>query len=65
METSLSIDCAGCILRDSDACSDCIVTFVCNREPDDAIIINADEERGLRLLSNVGLVPRLRFSAAG
>jgi hypothetical protein len=63
MGASLSIDCASCVLKDSDACADCIVTFVCNREPDDAVIIDADEARGLRLLSNVGLVPGLRFRA--
>jgi hypothetical protein len=44
----------------SDACDDCVVTFICSREPHDAVVIDADEARALRMLSDVGLVPVLR-----
>jgi hypothetical protein len=36
------------------------VSFIVNREPGDAVIVDADEERALRTLSDGGLVPRLR-----
>lgn len=57
---ALTIDCDECELRHSDACDDCVVTFVCNREPGDAVVIDADTERAVRLLSEGGLVPPLR-----
>lgn len=62
-ETSLTIDCDCCVLEGSDACSDCLVTFLLEREPDDAVVIDADEERAVRLLERAGLVPTLRFTA--
>ena len=42
------------------ACDDCVVSFIVNREPGDAVIVDADEERALRNLHAGGLVPRLR-----
>jgi hypothetical protein len=35
-------------------------TLLQEREPGDAVVIDADEERALRSLSDGGLVPRLR-----
>jgi hypothetical protein len=32
------------------------------REPDDAVVIDADEARAMRMLERAGLVPSLRFS---
>ncbi len=60
MSTAFSISCDDCAVRATEACADCVVTFICGREPDDAVIIDADEERAVRLLSRVGLVPQLR-----
>jgi hypothetical protein len=37
-----------------------VVTFICDRAPDDAVVFDAAEERALRLLGRVGLVPPLR-----
>jgi hypothetical protein len=59
------IDCDTCVARHSDACDDCVVTFLCNREPGEAIVIPVEEVRALRLLGDAGLVPRLRHRAAG
>jgi len=47
-------------MKATDACGDCIVTFICGREPDDAIIIDVAEERAVRMLIKGGLVPELR-----
>jgi len=46
-------------------CEDCVVTFLCDQRSDgdgrtDAIIIDAAEERAVRMLGRVGLVPVLR-----
>jgi hypothetical protein len=60
MGTAFTISCEDCVARESDACSDCVVTFICGREPDDAVIIDAEEERAVRLLARAGLVPGLR-----
>jgi hypothetical protein len=55
------IDCDECVMAGTQACEDCIVTFIVEREPGDAVVIDADEERALRTLGEGGLAPRLRF----
>ena len=45
------------------ACDDCVVSFIVEREPGDAVVIDADEERALRALGDGGLVPHLRHRA--
>ena len=64
MDTTLHSDCAGCTGRALNACGDCVVSFIIEREPDDALIIDAAEARAVRLLGQAGLVPPLRFDAA-
>ena len=60
-EGGLTIDCDCCALRDTAACDDCVVSFLLEREPDDAVVIDADEARAMRMLERAGLVPTLRF----
>jgi hypothetical protein len=62
IEGGLTIDCDCCSLRDTGACDDCVVSFLLEREPDDAVVIDADEARAMRMLERAGLVPTLRFS---
>jgi hypothetical protein len=59
----LTIDCDRCELQETTACEDCVVTFLLGREPDDAVVIDADEARAMRMLERAGLVPTLRFCA--
>jgi hypothetical protein len=61
----LTIDCECCALRETAACQDCVVTFLLGREPDDAVVIDADEARAMRMLERAGLVPSLRYTGAG
>ena len=56
----LRIDCDECAMQSTSACDDCIVTFICGREPHEAIVIDVEEARAMRLLEQGGLVPRLR-----
>ncbi|MDQ1404071.1 MAG: hypothetical protein QOG03_2387 [Actinomycetota bacterium] len=57
---SLSISCDECEMQHTSHCDDCVVSFICNRDEDDAVVIDAEEARAVRLLADVGLLPRLR-----
>ena len=59
----LTINCDECVMQHTAACDDCVVTFVVNREPGEALVIDVAEERAVRLLAGAGLVPRLRHVA--
>jgi hypothetical protein len=56
----MRIDCDECRMQHTDACDDCVVTFIVGREPGDAVIIDVDEARAVRRLAEAGLVPDLR-----
>ncbi len=58
--TTLTIDCDGCVMQGTDACDDCVVTFICGREPEDEVVFERAEELALRTLGRGGLVPPLR-----
>jgi hypothetical protein len=58
-----SIDCGECVMAETDACDDCVVSFILRREPGEALVIDADEERAVRMFAKAGLVPRLRHVA--
>ena len=57
---SLSISCGDCVMEGTAACDDCVVTFLCGREPGEAVVIDVEEIRALRLLQQGGLAPALR-----
>ena len=54
------ISCDECVMQHTSACDDCVVTFICNRDPDEAVVFDAVEARAVRMLGQAGLVPRLR-----
>ena len=57
----MRIDCDACEHRGTDQCTDCVVSFILDRE-DGAVVVDAEEARALRSLGEVGLVPLLRLS---
>lgn len=57
-EVTVVLDCSGCVTAPTDACDGCVVRYLCGREPDEAVVVDADEARALRLLGRAGLVPR-------
>jgi hypothetical protein len=59
---SISISCDDCNLQGSSACEDCLVSFVLGRDPDDAVVVDVEEVRAMRMLARAGLVPGLRHS---
>ena len=60
---TLTVSCDDCVMQGTPTCADCVVTFICGREPHDAIVIDAAEARAVRLLARAGLVPGLRHTA--
>lgn len=60
MADGFTIDCDECVMQHTDACSDCVVSFICGREPDEAIVLDVAEARAVRALADGGLVPALR-----
>ena len=59
---TLVIDCETCSERDTSTCDDCMVTFLCDRDPGDAVVVDLGEFRALRVLGESGLVPPLRHT---
>jgi hypothetical protein len=57
---TITIDCATCVMRETAACDDCVVTFLCDRDPTDAVLLDLAERQALRRLAQAGLAPRLR-----
>ena len=54
------ISCDDCVMQGTTTCDDCVVTFICNRDSDDAVVIDVADARAVRLLGDAGLVPHLR-----
>ena len=59
----LRISCDDCALQRTAACDDCVVTYLLDRDPHDAVVVEVDELRALRTLGAGGLVPVLRHEA--
>jgi hypothetical protein len=56
----LRIDCAECALEGTDACGDCVVTWLVERDDAGVVVVDLAEVRALRALQHGGLVPELR-----
>jgi hypothetical protein len=59
---AFTIDCADCAHQHTSVCDDCVVSFIVGRDSDDAVVIDADEARAVRLLEQAGLVPGSRHA---
>lgn len=67
----LTISCDECSLQCTDACDDCVVTFVLRadeqssamheRDVADGLDLDIDEARVVQMMARAGLVPELRF----
>lgn len=62
----IEIACDTCVMRHSDHCRDCIVTFMCDEAhaPAQAVVFDLAEQRAVRLLAAAGLVPTLKHREA-
>lgn len=59
-----TIDCAVCVHLHTSVCDDCVVTFILDRNPEDAVVLDVQEERAVRMLGRAGLVPGVRHRLA-
>lgn len=58
--TTMTISCDDCTMRETHTCAGCVVTFLCDRDPREAVTFDAAEARAVRMLSRAGLTPPLR-----
>jgi hypothetical protein len=59
---AFTIDCADCTHQHTSVCDDCVVSFIVGRQPEDAIVVDVEEARAVRLLEQAGLVPGVRHT---
>ena len=73
----IRIGCDGCVMVTTNACSDCLVTYLCsshtstsgtsdataNTLEQSAVVLHLDEFRAIRSLQRAGLVPQNRHRA--
>lgn len=62
---ALIISCDTCVMAHTDACDDCMMSVLCDKPSDGAVVLNLEELREIRLLAQAGLVPTLRHRAVG
>ncbi len=77
--SSTLIDCGTCVMRETDACADCVVSFLFQEASEEyendescqvgaesmAVVFDISEIRAMRALAEAGLVPTLRHRASG
>ncbi len=59
-DSTLTVSCNDCEFDGTETCNDCVVNFLLGRDPQDAVIFDADDARALRLLNGAGLIPTIR-----
>jgi len=62
---SIVISCETCVMKDTHACDDCMMTFLCDQPEDGAVVLDLQELREVKLLAQAGLVPTLRHRGVG
>lgn len=61
--SSLVISCDDCAYQHTEQCDDCVVSFICDLDDDESVVLDAAEHRALRMLSDAGLTPELHLTA--
>lgn len=57
---SVTIDCDSCVMQHTSRCDDCVVTYLCDRKVEQAVVISLDDFRAMRALNEAGLLPGLQ-----
>jgi hypothetical protein len=60
--TGMLISCDDCRMQGTDACDDCVVSYLIDR-PEGAVLFDAAEERAIREMNRAGLLPTVRWEA--
>ena len=58
--TGMLISCDDCRMQGTEACADCVVTYILDRD-DGAVVFDAAEERAIRAMGRAGLLPEVRY----
>ncbi len=58
--SELVISCDTCVMDGTASCADCVVTHLLAPARREAVVLNLDEVRAVRLLAQAGMVPTLR-----
>jgi hypothetical protein len=58
--TGILISCDDCRMQGTEACDDCVVTYLLDR-PEGAVVFDAAEERALREMNRAGLLPPVQW----
>ncbi len=64
----LTISCDDCSMHRTVACDDCVVTFLLGdgeQDAAEAMVLDLDQVRVVKLLGKAGLVPDLKYRVAG
>ena len=64
-EPVLVISCDTCVMANTSACDDCMMSVLCDPVDEGAVVLSLAELRDIRLLAKAGLVPTLRHRAVG
>ncbi len=59
MSQEIRISCDDCVMQGTEHCADCVVSFLCGPESQDALVLDFAEARAIRMLSKAGLVPHV------
>jgi hypothetical protein len=57
---TLIIACDDCRMQHTPVCEGCVVSFICDRDPGDVLVVDRAEVRAFQLLGRSGLLPPLR-----
>lgn len=60
-EPAVMIDCDSCVAQFTDACDDCLVSYLVGHEEGAPVLLDDDEKKAVDLLTDAGLVPPSRF----
>lgn len=60
-DPGLTIDCSLCVAQFTDACDDCLVSYLVGHEIGTPVVLDQEETRAVELLNDAGLVPPSRF----
>ena len=58
----ITIDCGTCSQQNTSTCDGCVVSFIADREPDDAVVFDIADLSTLERLESAGLVPGLKHT---
>ena len=62
-QEGLTIDCDMCVMQHTEACDDCVVSYLVGHVAGTPVVLDFEERRAYELLNDAGLVPASRFTA--